>query len=69
MLTWNTLQIHDKKIVLLNSGGYYQHLIAHMHQMQSEGFLYENWTDRLIIVNTPTEAISVLDGDIPQNQP
>jgi uncharacterized protein (TIGR00730 family) len=69
MLTWNTLQIHDKKIVLLNSGGYYQHLIAHMHQMQAEGFLYENWTDRLIIVNTPMEAISVLDGDIPQNQP
>jgi len=68
MLTWNTLQIHDKKIVLLNSGGYYQHLIAHMHQMQAEGFLYENWTNRLIIVNTPEEAISVLDGDIPQNQ-
>jgi uncharacterized protein (TIGR00730 family) len=69
MLTWNTLQIHDKKIVLLNSGGYYQHLIAHMHQMQAEGFLYENWTDRLIIVNTPAEAISVLEGDIPQIQP
>jgi len=69
MLTWNTLQIHDKKIVLLNSGGYYQHLIAHMHQMQAEGFLYENWTNRLIIVSSPAEAISVLDGDIPQIQP
>ena len=69
MLTWNTLQIHDKKIVLLNSGGYSQHLIAHMQQMQAEGFLYENWKNRLIIANTPAEAISVLDGDISQNQP
>jgi len=69
MLTWNTLQIHDKKIVILNSGGYYQHLIAHMHQMQAEGFLYENWKERLIVVDTPAEAISVLDGDIPQIQP
>jgi uncharacterized protein (TIGR00730 family) len=69
MLTWNTLQIHDKKIVILNSGGYYQHLIAHMHQMQAEGFLYENWKERLIVVDTPSAAISVLDGDIPQIQP
>ena len=69
MLTWNTLQIHDKKIVILNSGGYYQHLIAHMQQMQAEGFLYENWTERLIVVNTPSEAISVLDVDIFQIQP
>jgi len=69
MLTWNTLQIHDKKIVILNSRGYYQHLIAHMHQMQAEGFLYENWKERLIVVDTPAAAISVLDGDIPQIQP
>jgi len=69
MLTWNTLQIHDKKIVILNSCGYYQHLIAHMHQMQAEGFLYENWKERLIVVDTPAAAISVLDGDIPQIQP
>jgi len=69
MLTWNTLQIHDKKIVILNSGGYYQHLIAHMHQMQAEGFLYENWKERLIVVDTPAAAISVLEGDIPQIQP
>jgi uncharacterized protein (TIGR00730 family) len=69
MLTWNTLQIHNKKIVVLNSGGYYQHLIAHMQQMQSEGFLYESWTDRLVVVNTPAEAINVLDGDTRQIQP
>lgn len=69
MLTWNTLQIHDKKIVILNSGGYYTHLIAHMHHMQSAGFLYENWTDRLLVVDTPLEALSVLGVDTPQIQP
>lgn len=69
MLTWNTLQIHDKKIVILNSGGYYTHLIAHMHHMQSAGFLYENWTDRLLVVDTPLEVLSVLGVDTPQIQP
>jgi hypothetical protein len=60
MLTWNTLNIHDKKIVLLNSNGYYTHLIAHIETMSSQGFLYENWRDRLIICNSPKEIISCL---------
>ncbi|MBI2729504.1 MAG: TIGR00730 family Rossman fold protein, partial [Sphingobacteriales bacterium] len=41
MLTWNQLSIHDKKIILLNSGGYYDNMIAHLHQMEADGFLYE----------------------------
>lgn len=60
MLTWNTLNIHDKKIVLLNSGGFYTHLIAHVKTMSDQGFLYENWQDRLIVCNTPEEALSAL---------
>lgn len=67
MLTWNTLQIHNKKIYLLNSGGFYQSLIAHMHSMQSEGFLYEQWTDRLIVAATPEEIISLLNVDKSQS--
>jgi uncharacterized protein (TIGR00730 family) len=60
MLTWNTLNIHDKKIVLLNSNGYYTHLIAHIETMSSQGFLYENWQKRLIICTSPEEIISYL---------
>src|ERR1700709_1982956 len=33
MLTWNTLKIHDKKIILLNSAGFYNHLINHIDHM------------------------------------
>jgi uncharacterized protein (TIGR00730 family) len=60
MLTWNTLNIHDKKIVLLNSNGFYKHLIAHIETMFSQGFLYENWQERLIVCNSPEEIISCL---------
>lgn len=60
MLTWNTLNIHDKKIVLLNSNGFYKHLIAHIESMSSQGFLYENWQDRLMVCNSPEEIISCL---------
>ncbi|MFW2476241.1 MAG: TIGR00730 family Rossman fold protein [Sediminibacterium sp.] len=58
MLTWNTLNIHNKKIILLNTAGYYQHLVAHIEQMAQEGFLYENWQDRLIVAASAEEAIA-----------
>ena len=57
MLTWNTLKIHEKKIILLNSAGYYDHLIAHVKHMQQTQFLYENWLERIQVVSTPQEII------------
>lgn len=60
MLTWNTLNIHNKKIVLLNSNGFYSNLIAHVQTMFDQGFLYEDWRERLIVCNEPAEIISCL---------
>ncbi len=60
MLTWNTLKIHDKKIVILNSNGFYDHLIAHIDTMFDQGFLYASWKDRLIVCTEPEEIISYL---------
>ena len=60
MLTWNTLKIHTKKIILLNCGNYYAHLIEHIKKMQEEDFLYEEWEERLIVCTTATEAINFL---------
>ena len=60
MLTWNTLKIHDKKIVLLNCDGYYTHLIAHIEAMQANGFLHEDWKDRLHVCSTAQDAINAL---------
>jgi len=63
MLTWNTLKIHSKKIFLLNTDGYYQHLIAHIEHMTKEGFLYENWRERLIVADSVEFIFDFLDGD------
>jgi predicted Rossmann-fold nucleotide-binding protein len=60
MLTWNNLNIHNKKIVLLNSAGYYNHLVAHVDTMAEQGFLYGDWRERLIVCNNPEEAIAAL---------
>jgi len=40
LITWNTLKIHEKKIILLKN-------------MQQEGFLHEDWQMRISIHGTP----------------
>ena len=69
MLTWNTLKIHSKKIILLNCANYYDQLIAHINMMKNQGFLYEDWEERLIICTSAQEIINVLNLDKHQTQP
>jgi len=58
MVTWNQLSIHDKVIFILNTDGFYNHLIAHIDKMQEENFLYEAARKRVIILDKPAELTS-----------
>jgi len=62
MLTWNQLNIHDKHIFLLNSHGFYNHLVAHIHHMYNEGLLYTNPDDKISVINDPAEMIPYLNN-------
>lgn len=59
MLTWNNLKIHNMKVFLLNIDGYYDALIHLLDKMDTNGFMYDNWKDR-IIVCTSVEALKPL---------
>ena len=60
MLTWNQLNIHSKEIFILNTSGFYDHLLAHAKKMQEENFLYDKIEDRITILATPQEIESFL---------
>ncbi len=60
IITWNNLTIHDKKIILLNTAGFYNHLIAHLDQMQEAGFLYNTWQQMLTVCDCPQAAVRAL---------
>lgn len=60
ILTWNTLKIHNKKIILLNTAGFYDNLVAHISEMEQSGFLYEKWSDRITICDTPQTIFHAL---------
>ena len=49
LLTWNNLKIHSKKIFILNIDGYYDALIHLLDNMDTNGFMYDNWKDRIIV--------------------
>ncbi len=57
ILTWNQLNIHDKKIIIVNSAGFYDHLILHLQVMEKQEFLYHKFVDKLTIVKEPRELI------------
>ncbi len=66
MLTWNQLQIHDKKIYLLNTANFYTHLMEHMSNMNSMGFLYESLPSKIHLCETPEHIIASLIDNLSQ---
>ncbi len=60
MLTWNQLSIHDKKIFILNSGGFFDHLLCHIDRLEKHGFLYETAKERITVLSDPSQLIQYL---------
>jgi len=60
MLTWNQLAIHDKKIFVLNSEGFFDLLLAHIDKLEKQGFLYESAKERITVLRDPSELIQYL---------
>lgn len=53
ILTWNQLSLHDKEIFILNSGGFYDHLLAHLKHLSTEGFLYGDLPEKFTVLQEP----------------
>lgn len=61
MITWNQLKIHDKKIYVLNSGGFYNHLQNHLRLLEQEGFLYEPVSERISFCDNPVALFNRIE--------
>jgi uncharacterized protein (TIGR00730 family) len=60
MLTWNQLSIHDKKIFILNTAGFYNHLLQHMEYVAAQGFLWGELGNQFVVLESPEEILSYL---------
>ncbi len=64
MLTWNQLKIHNKKIFILNSGGFYDHLIQHLQFLEEQHFLHDPLWSRIVEVKEPTALMTALKKEL-----
>lgn len=64
MLTWNQLNLHNKKIFVLNTSGFYDHLISFLNKAEEAGFLYSDIHRYLHILSSPEELTPLLSSDL-----
>lgn len=57
MLTWQQIGIHEKPVGLLNSNGYYDHLLTFLNQTVTEGYLNAGDLERLLEVSDKPEEL------------
>jgi uncharacterized protein (TIGR00730 family) len=56
-LTWNQLSIHDKKVFILNTAGFYNHLLQHLEFLNAEGFLWNDLKGLLVVLDEPKQLL------------
>ena len=64
VITWKTLGIYPKPIVILNTGGYYQPLLDMLQKSVDERFMRERNKEAWAVAATPEEAIAHLQRQL-----
>ncbi|PKB86787.1 Rossman fold protein, TIGR00730 family [Ewingella americana] len=60
IMTWAQLGRHNKPVVLLNTNGYWDHLILLLQHMQQQGFIHSSHLLNPIIVSDVAEIIPAI---------
>ncbi|MGO9241574.1 MAG: TIGR00730 family Rossman fold protein [Bryobacteraceae bacterium] len=64
VLTWSMLGYHDKPCAVLNTRGYYDHLLAFLRQAEAEGFVPPRSRSPLLVAAEPRQALQLLDRQL-----
>lgn len=66
MLTWKQLDLHQMPISVLNTNGYYDHLMAQLQHMVDEGFLKSPNLEALQVETNPAVLVDYIMGYEPE---
>jgi uncharacterized protein (TIGR00730 family) len=66
MLTWKQLDLHQMPISILNTNGYYDHLLAQLQHMVDEGFLKSPNLEALQVETNPSVLVDYIMGYEPE---
>ncbi|KXS20571.1 hypothetical protein M427DRAFT_119728 [Gonapodya prolifera JEL478] len=62
VITWAQLNIHRKPIALLNTRGYFDHLVAMVDNSVTEGFVRPEGRNLLIVERDPEQLLAKMEG-------
>lgn len=62
MLTWGQLGLHQKPVGLLNTHGFYNHLIAFVQHMVDAGLLKKENQEMLLVADTIEELLNKMNS-------
>jgi uncharacterized protein (TIGR00730 family) len=57
VITWQQLGIHTKPIGILNTDGYYDHLLAMIKHACEEGFISQELAQKMLVVSSDPEDL------------
>lgn len=62
LLTWNNLNIHQKKVIVLNWEGFYNPLLTMLEHMHNAGFMYADWKNRIYVAKDAKEVMETINA-------
>jgi len=65
VFTWLQLGIHAKPVAILNTNGYFDHLLQFLEHMEQSGFLKREHREMLIIEQDAARLLEQLRGFVP----
>ncbi len=69
MLTWGQLGLHAKPVALLNTGGFYDGLLAFLDTMSNHGFLKRDNREMLLVGASAEEVLEKMNSYSPPEVP
>src|ERR1700761_6599922 len=63
VLAWHTLKLHKKPVLLLNTNGFYDKLLAFLDHCVEEGMLKRKNRELLLVADTVDDALAMLKLD------
>ena len=64
VVTWRQLHRHNKPIILLNTDGYWSHLVGLLERIIEEGFMHKGNSALVTVVDRPEDVIGAMEAEL-----
>lgn len=69
IVTWRQLHLHNKPIIVLNTAGYWDHLVALFGRMIGAGFAHQGHEALITVVNGPEDVAPAAEAELAAPKP